>query len=153
MARKTKKPQDTSSLMKSSTGTLAQIASKTNSLTIIADIVRQICPDLPEEVWHIGNFKQNIIVIEVISAIWAQRLQFERMKINQNLQDATQGEFTQIEIKVSPYRNKVEKQPEVPKNIQSSISERTAQQLNEIAENAPDSLKKKLQKLASLSKR
>ena len=106
MVRKTKKPLDTSYLMKTSTGTLAQIASKTNSLTLLADIVRQTCPDLPAEVWHIANFKKDCLVIDVVSATWGQRLQFERTKISQELAKISQGEFTKIEIKVSPYRNK-----------------------------------------------
>lgn len=151
MARKTKNPIDASSLMKSSTGTLAQIAAKTNSLTILADIVRQTCPDLPAEVWHIANFKQNSIVIEVISATWGQRLQFERVKISQKLAQISSGEFTQIEIKVSPYRNQQPLKQAVNPPVVRNISSKTAEQLNQIAENAPESLKKKLQKLASLA--
>ena len=151
MARKTKNPIDTSSLMKSSTGTLAQIAAKTNSLTILADIVRQTCPDLPAEVWHIANFKQNSIVIEVISATWGQRLQFERVKISQKLAQVSSGEFNQIEIKVSPYRNRQAIKQEINPPVVRNISQKTANQLNEIAEYAPESLKKKLQKLASLA--
>ena len=151
MARKTKNPIDTSSLMKSSTGTLAQIAAKTNSLTILADIVRQTCPDLPAEVWHIANFKQNSIVIEVISATWGQRLQFERVKISQKLAQVSSGEFNQIEIKVSPYRNQQAIKQEINPPVVRNISQKTANHLYEIAENAPESLKKKLQKLASLA--
>jgi hypothetical protein len=151
MARKTKKPIDTSSLMMSSTGTLAQIASKTNSLTILADIVRQTCPDLPAEVWHIANFKKSSLVIEVVSASWGQRLQFEKVKISQQLSKSTDGNFTQIEIKVSPYRNTQATKVELPPRSSQSISQKTAQHLIQIAENAPESLKKKLQKLASLA--
>jgi len=153
MVRKTKNPIDASSLLKSSSGTLAQIASKTNSLTLLADIVRQICPDLPLEVWHIGNFRQNCIVIEVISAIWGQRLQFERVKICQQLAIATDNEFTQITIKISPYRN-TQTLPKSTDSIQPRfLSHQTAKHLNEIAENAPESLKIKLQKLANLANR
>lgn len=151
MVRKTKKPLDTSSLMKSSSGTLAQIAAKTNSLTILADIVRQTCPDLPAEVWHIANFKQNSIVIEVISATWGQRLQFERVKISQKLAEVSAGEFNQIEIKVSPYRNQQPKKQPINPPVVRNISQKTAKQLNEIAKNAPESLKKKLQRLANLA--
>jgi len=151
MARKTKRPADASSLLQSSKGTLAQIAAKTNSLTLLANIVRQICPDLPVEVWHIANFRQNSIVIEVISANWGQRLQFERNNISQKLSAATNDEFNQIEIKVSPYRNKQVDQPKPQINTNQTISQKTAAQLNAVAENAPESLKKKLQKLADLA--
>ena len=130
---------------------MAQIAAKTNSLTILADIVRQTCPDLPAEVWHIANFKQNSIVIEVISATWGQRLQFERVNISQKLSQVSAGEFNQIEIKISPYRNQQPIKQVIAPPIVRNISRKTAQHLNEIAENAPESLKKKLQKLASLA--
>jgi len=148
MARKTRKPADMSDLFQSSKGTLAHIAAKTNSLTILADIVRQTCPDLPADVWHIANFKQKSLVIEVTSAVWSQRLQFERMNIGRELARVTENEFDQIEIKVSPYRNKVtyKETEKVAEPLQ--ISEKTAEQLLAVAKNAPDSLRKKLEKLA-----
>ena len=148
MARKTRKPSDMSELFQSSKGTLAQIAAKTNSLTILSDIVRQTCPDLPADVWHIANFKQKYLVIEVTSAVWSQRLQFERMNICRELAVATDNAFDQIEIKVSPYRNKVTYQTEVKVHEPLKISQNTADQLLAIAKNAPESLKKKLEKLA-----
>ena len=154
MAKKLILPKDMSALLTSSRGTLAQIASKSNSLAILADIVRQVCPDLPEDVWHIANFKQNILVIEVKSSVWSQRFQFERNNICRELSNATDGMFTQIEIKVSPYRNKVPKvQPiQIPTTSTQRISTSTANQLLEVAENAPQGLKEKLEKLAKLAK-
>lgn len=148
MARKTRKPADMSDLFQTSKGTLAQIAAKTNSLTILSDIVRQTCPDLPADVWHIANFKQKSLVIEVTSAVWSQRLQFERMNICRELAIATDNNFDQIEIKVSPYRNKVSYQQDEKVAQPLHISENTASQLLAVAKNAPDSLKKKLEKLA-----
>ena len=148
MARKTRKPSDMSELFQSSKGTLAQIAAKTNSLTILSDIVRQTCPDLPADVWHIANFKQKSLVIEVTSAVWSQRLQFERMNICRELAIATNYVFDQIEIKVSPYRNKVVYQAEEKMPEPLHISQKTANQLLAVAKNAPESLKKKLEKLA-----
>ncbi|MGB1199856.1 MAG: DUF721 domain-containing protein [Thalassotalea sp.] len=155
MAKKSKKPIDMSTLLSETSGTLAQIAKKTNSLKILADIVRQSCPDLPAEVWQIANFNQNTLVIEVNSAIWSQRLQFERVKICQQLAQATDNIFTQVSIKVSPYRDQkfYVKPPSEEKLKSQYISHATAAQLNEVAENAPESLKIKLLKLASLAER
>jgi len=99
MARKSKIPTDMSALFNSTSGTLAQIATKTNSLTILSDIVRQICPDLPEDVWKIANFKGKSLVIEVNSAVWSQRLQFERMNICRELTLVTENQFTRIKLK------------------------------------------------------
>jgi hypothetical protein len=137
-----------SELFQSSKGTLAQIAAKTNSLTILSDIVRQTCPDLPADVWHIANFKQKSLVIEVTSAVWSQRLQFERMNICRELARVTDNEFDQIEIKVSPYRNKVTYKETEKVAEPLKITQKTAQQLLAVAKNAPDSLRKKLEKLA-----
>ncbi len=151
MARKTRKPADMSTLFQSSKGTLAQIATKTNSLNILAGIVRQICPDLPEDAWHIANFHQKSLVIEVKSSVWGQRLQFERMNICRELASVTEGEFTQIEIKISPYRNKAPTQAAIIPEKTQYISENTAKHLREVADNAPDKLKNILLRLASLS--
>ena len=98
MARKSKIPINMSSLLQTTTGTLAQIQSKTNSLKLLSDIVRQICPDLPEDVFNIANFVQSTLVIEVKSPVWGQRLQFERNTICKELIAQTQGKFSQIEI-------------------------------------------------------
>ena len=149
MARKSKIPTDMSALFNSTSGTLAQITAKTNSLAILGDIVRQICPDLPEDVWKIANFKGKSLVIEVNSAVWSQRLQFERMNICRELTQVTENQFNQIEIKVTPYRTKVPEKTFLPEAVNTKISQQTANQLLEIAKNAPDSLRKKLEKLAA----
>ena len=153
MARKPKKPIDMSSLLNSSSGTLAHIQEKTNSLAILADIVRQICPDLPVNAWKIANFKQNILIIEVKSPVWGQRLQFERTRICQKLIEVTQGQFDKVEIKINPF---VDKKFEKIQAVTSSrgsnlISKNTAQHLEDIAKNAPKGLREKLLKLASHS--
>ena len=149
MARKSRIPTDMSALFNSTSGTLAQIAAKTNSLTVLSDIVRQICPDLPADVFKIANFKANAIIIEVKSAVWSQRLQFERMNICRELSQVTNNEFNQIEIKITPFRHKVPEKTVIPNAINSTISAATAADLLKIAATAPESLRKKLEKLAA----
>ncbi|MBA6293437.1 DUF721 domain-containing protein [Colwellia sp. MB3u-70] len=149
MARKSRIPTDMSALFNSTSGTLAQIAAKTNSLTVLSDIVRQICPDLPADVFKIANFKANAIIIEVKSAVWSQRLQFERMNICRELTQVTNNEFNQIEIKITPFRHKVPEKTVIPNAINSKISAATAADLLKIAATAPESLRKKLEKLAA----
>ncbi|MBA6329169.1 DUF721 domain-containing protein [Colwellia sp. MB02u-6] len=149
MARKSRIPTDMSALFNSTSGTLAQIAAKTNSLTVLSDIVRQICPDLPADVFKIANFKANAIIIEVKSAVWSQRLQFERMNICRELTQVTNNEFNQIEIKITPFRHKVPEKTVIPNAINSKISAATAADLLKIAATAPESLRKKIEKLAA----
>lgn len=149
-----------STLFSSSTGTLAQIQSKTNSLRLLADIVRQICPDLPEDAFNIANIVQSTLIIEVKSPVWGQRLQFERNTICSALINQTNGQFSQIEIKVNPQghrqtpnQNTYREKTHANKITSAqSISSDTASHLLEIAENAPTGLKEKLKKLAANAK-
>ncbi len=157
MARRPKAPKDMSTLFNSTTGTLAQIQSKTNSLSLLSDIVRQICPDLPEDAFNIANFVQTTLIIEVKSPVWGQRLQFERNTICQELIKQTQGKFSQIEIKVNPQGHRQTPNRKTyqsnkssnDKNSVQSISPSTAAHLLDIAQNAPKGLKEKLEKLAA----
>jgi hypothetical protein len=161
-----------SALFNSTTGTLAQIQSKTNSLNLLSDIVRQICPDLPEDAFKIANFVQTTLIIEVKSPVWGQRLQFERNTICQALVKQTQGQFSHIEIKVNPQGhrqipNQQTYQQNTPQNnlIQTNVhqkpniqekkgsvqtmSSKTAAQLIKIAATAPKGLKETLERLAA----
>lgn len=155
------------SLLQTTTGTLSHIQTKTNSLTILADIVRQICPDLPEDAWHIANCRQDTLIIEVKSPVWGQRLQFERNNICNALSNTTDGNFHKIEIKVNPQgfrqqRHEVTEKNREALNKQTIVNtaenktvanEKTAEQFLEIAKNAPKGLKEKLEKLARVAGR
>ena len=157
MARRPKAPKDMSTLFNSSTGTLAQIQSKTNSLSLLSDIVRQICPDLPQDAFNIANFVNQTLVIEVKSPVWGQRLQFERNTICQALVLQTHGQFSHIDIKVNPQGHRQTPSTSTYPTINDqqgkgsvqSMSSSTAMQLTEIAENAPKGLREKLLKLAA----
>jgi len=157
MARRPKAPKNMSTLFNSPSGTLAQIKEKTNSLNLLSSIVRQICPDLPEDAFNIANFVQSTLIIEVKSPVWGQRLQFERNNICRQLYEQTQGQFTKIDIKVNPQGHRQTPNQKTYEPVQSAnknvsvqnISSTTASQLLEVAEKAPKSLKEKLQKLAA----
>jgi len=157
MARRPKAPKKLATLFNSTTGTLAQIQAKTNSLTLLADIVRQICPDLPEDAFNIANFVQSTLIIEVKSPVWGQRLQFERNTICRVLVEQTQGQFSQIEIKVNPQghrktpnQNTYLKEHSANDNGSvQSISQATAAHLIDVASKAPKGLKEKLERLAA----
>ncbi len=146
-----------STLFHSTTGTLAQIQVKTNSLSLLSNIVRQICPDLPEDAFNIVNFLQSTLIIEVKSPVWGQRLQFERNNICRQLNDETQGQFTKIDIKVNPQGHRQTPNQKTYEYIESvnnkssvqNISTTTASHLLDIAEKAPKGLKEKLQRLAA----
>jgi len=151
---KQKQPIDMFSLLDSTSGTLAHIRMKTNFLKKLTSIVRQNCPDLPADAWHIANFKQNIIIIEVITSVWGQRLQFERTKLTQAIAMASDQQFTKIEIKINPFwaKSVVSDVPVQPIR-QHKITDAAAEHIKQAASNAPESLKIKLLRLAALSQR
>lgn len=169
MARKPKTPINMSSLLKSTTGTLAQIQEKTNSLTILANIVRHICPDLPADAWHIANSRQDTLIVDVKSPAWGQRLQFERNNICNALIQQTNGQFQRIEIKINPQNFRQTRTTLFEKSQQNTDNkvaielvktnrdnnrvnnEITAQQFLDIAKKAPKGLKEKLEKLARVA--
>lgn len=152
MRKKTKQPIDRAALLQSPAGTLAQIAAKTNFLTQLAHIVRQICPDIPDEAYQIANFRQSAIVIEVKSSVWGQRLQFERVKISKALEELSQNQFNQIEIKVNPYYAKTSPQNTNINHRDHYISYKAAEHIENLAKTAPQGLKEKLHRLALLAK-
>jgi hypothetical protein len=163
MARKSKNPINMSALLQRSTGTLAQIQEKSNSLALLTNIVRQICPDLPEDAFHIANCRQETLIIEVKSPVWGQRLQFERNNIATALFEQTNGNFTKIDIKVNPQgfsQSRIQKtennqiatkQKENTIKSTDFVNEKTSKQFMEIAKNAPKGLKEKLEKLAKVA--
>ncbi len=166
MARKSKVPINMSALLQTTTGTLAQIQTKTNSLAILTDIVRHICPDLPADTFQIANCREATMIIEVKSPAWGQRLQFERNTICNALNERTDGHFNKIQIKVNP-QGFLQQRHDVTKKKQQDIlqqaalskrqqnsqvtNEKTAKQFMEIAKKAPKGLKEKLEKLAKVA--
>jgi len=164
VARKSKKPINMSALLQTSTGTLAHIQEKTKSLVLLSDIVRQICPDLPVDAFHIANCREDTLIIEVKSPVWGQRLQFERNNICNALITETEGNFQKIQIKVNPQGFRQKKTdpinlsgldsiptPKVPNDF--IVNQKTAKQFMEIAKDAPKGLKEKLERLARVAGR
>lgn len=126
---------------------MADFSTKAQSINILADIVRQTCPDLPDNAWQIANCRQDLVVIEAKSPVWGQRLQFERNNIAQQLSNQTQGIFNKIEIKINPYTNRREIVKKVVKS-KKEMSQESADQITDVAKNAPPGLKAVLLRLA-----
>lgn len=152
MKRIVKDPEDLTDLLKKASGNIADFSTKAKSLKILTDIVRQICPDLPENAWLIANCREDLVIIEAKSPVWGQRLQFERNNIAQQLAIQTQGIFSKIEIKVNPYNNRRPIVKPVAKPLKH-MSQSTAEHISDVAENAPPGLKAVLLRLAKHANR
>jgi hypothetical protein len=147
MTRYTKNPEDLSLLINSAAGSFAKIAEKSKLLSTFSTLIKQTCPDLPEESFVLANMKADIIVIEAKSPVWAQRLQFERNTILRAVQQASGGLINKIEIKINP--KAVINKPALIEKPKKQLSENAAEHIVALAESAPDSLKEKLMRLAS----
>ncbi|QDP00349.1 DUF721 domain-containing protein [Thalassotalea sp. PS06] len=151
MSRIEKTPQDLANLIRQSSGNLAGFSAKAKTLQTLGTIIADICPDIPDEIWQVANCRQETVILEVKSAVWGQRLQFERNRICQQLAKASQGQLTKLELKVNPYGHRREEPQKAVKEADKPgkyMSENTAEQLQAVAKNAPAGLKEKLEKLA-----
>ncbi len=151
MSRIEKTPQDLANLIRQSSGNLAGFSAKAKTLQTLDTIIADICPDIPDEIWQVANCRQETVILEVKSAVWGQRLQFERNRICQQLAKASQGQLTKLEFKVNPYGHRREEPQKAVKEVDKPgkyMSENTAEQLQAVAKNAPAGLKEKLEKLA-----
>lgn len=97
---------------------------------------------------RIGNLDRNQIYIECANSTVSMRVQYQKMIILTEFQQNFVPDLKSIEIKINPDLVKVEK---VVKIENKPMPIKAAGYLNEVAENAPDSLKKKLQNLANLA--
>ena len=149
MPRFNEKPEDLNELLNESKGPLANIAHKSQFLQKLTSIIQQICPDLPQESFRLANITQHSIVIEAKSPAWGQRLQFERNNILRELNSLESFKATQLEIRVTPFGFEAPKKEIKPKK---QMSPEVAEQLMQVAESAPKSLREKLEKLAKHAK-
>ncbi|WP_394172659.1 DUF721 domain-containing protein [Thalassotalea litorea] len=152
MSRIEKTPQDLAKLISESSGSLAGFSAKAKTLQSLTSIIANICPDIPEEIWQVANCRQETVILEVKSAVWGQRLQFERNRICQQISQASDGQLTKLELKINPYGHQRDAEPDVHappvQKTSKHMSKNTAEQLNMVAKNAPAGLQEKIRKLA-----
>jgi hypothetical protein len=107
---------------------------------------------------RVGNYHDGTLVIEAASATLATRLNFLKMDILSQFRSAGMIECAQVKVitnpeaqqRLTPKRN--ERLSSIKQNSNQMMSEQTAQQLIEIARDAPPGLQAKLLKLAQHGK-
>ncbi|MCH1920671.1 DciA family protein [Shewanella sp. A3A] len=144
-----KLPQHLSQLMHQS-GALPELTERAELLlyldkTVKAMLSGPVCAQLT-----VANFRQNTLVIETSTAVWAARLNFQKAHLLQQLQSEALPMLTAIEVKVNPTLIAREVKPNLPHR---QISETTAAHLTDLAESTGGSLGQKLKRLAALASR
>ncbi|GAB3523272.1 hypothetical protein BIT28_16845 [Photobacterium proteolyticum] len=102
---------------------------------------------------RVSNYRQGTLIIETASASWSMRLNYERNNLIRKLREQLLPQLASIEVKVNPALAAVERKQEdkAPDIVQKPISPLAAQYLLTTAKNAPDKVKKKLERLAALA--
>ncbi len=106
---------------------------------------------------HVSNYQDQILVISADSAAVAMRLNYMKLAIASELRKSGLAELSSIKVQTNPAKQTVAN--EAIKKSQSQgrspgrvMSKQTADNLLELAQHAPESLKQKLQKLAKHGK-
>ncbi|KFZ36302.1 hypothetical protein HR45_16720 [Shewanella mangrovi] len=144
-----KLPQHLSQLVHQS-GILPELAERAELLLYLDRTVKGMLSGPVSTQLTVANFRQNILVIETTTAVWAARLNFQKAQLLQQLQSEALPMLTAIEVKVNPTLISRDTKPNPPHR---QISETTASHLSDLAETAGGTLGQKLKRLAALASR
>jgi len=98
---------------------------------------------------RVANFRNGILVIEVGSAAWRQRLNLLRATVLSELRQSL-PQLVSLEVVQNPAMANVPASRPSPE-VKRTISPQAAAHLEELAATAPPGLKEKLRKLAALA--
>ncbi|MBV7315763.1 DUF721 domain-containing protein [Shewanella sp. NIFS-20-20] len=144
-----KLPQDLCQLLHGN-GQLPEIAEKAELLNQLDRELKQLISGPVVDQLKVANLRHNVLVLETSAAIWATRINFQKTRLLQQLQQQTLPMLTAIEVKVNPGLAFREVEPQVNRR---HISENTAHHLDALAEQAGGELGQKLKRLAALASR
>lgn len=102
---------------------------------------------------RVSNYRQGTLILEVSSAAWSMRLNYERNTLMSKLRAQLLPNLVNIEIKVNPALAAAVTQPadKTPDIVQKPISPQAAQYLRHTAQGASDKVKARLERLAALA--
>nr|WP_086938442.1 DciA family protein [Thaumasiovibrio occultus] len=147
------RPQGASHLLER--GTLSEITERAKLLDQLGKKVKScVSPSLGSHL-RIANYRDGLLILEVSSPSWAQRVNFERFTIMEQLRRDMLPSLTTIEVKVNPAMASAVNNPrtEIPVLQQVPISSVAADYLDAVAEGAPDKIKARLKRLAAMGRK
>ncbi len=137
------KPQDLAQLAGQRFAQLQQQTSKTSQLQ--QAVLNATDPAIHSQI-RVANMRGGTLVIEIASATWATRLQYQRLDILSALRRDGFPMLSSIEFKVNP--KLAQFTPEKPKPSKQ-LSPKASEHLNELAERLDGDLAAKIKKLAA----
>ncbi len=111
---------------------------------------------------RVANYRNCILILETTNANWLMRLRYEQTRLLSTLRTTILPSLASITIKVNPSlainteKNTLSKESNniihYPK-IHRKLSVKSAEYLTQLAQNCPDELRKRLERLAALAQK
>lgn len=159
MAKDKYAPKPLNDIMAGLSGRLSNYAGKSQALDKQQTLLTEfLSPNLADKC-RVSNYRDGTLMIEAVSAPIALRLNYLKMDMLSHFRGAGMAELGQIKITANPQSSQRLTQNNATKPANNTIakklpmSEQTADYLTAIAQNAPPSLREKLERLAKHGKK
>jgi hypothetical protein len=140
-------------------GRLSNYAGKSQALDKQQTLLTEfLSPNLADKC-RVSNYRDGTLMIEAVSAPIALRLNYLKMDLLSHFRGAGMAELGQIKITANPQSSQRLTQNNASKSANNTtakklpMSEQTSDYLTAIAQNAPPSLREKLERLAKHGKK
>ncbi|GAA5218918.1 DUF721 domain-containing protein [Corallincola platygyrae] len=142
-----KRPKTLAHLLDHTTGSMSKLQHGAQQITHISKTVKQLLPDNLAAHVSVANYRDGVLVLLAPSSAWAQRVKFAQTMLVSKLRQQGLSALSTIEVRIQPSSatEASSKPTELPHR---KLSNSAADQLEALAEHAPEQLKKQLLKLA-----
>lgn len=132
---------------------MASIAQRSQQLNTLNTFLAKTVGDTIAQNCRVSNYDRGVLTIETANSAFATRLNFMLADILSNFRQNVLPELANITVKVVP-NNKFLRQEQKKEAVNNNrISAKAAEYILEVASNAPDGLKRRLERLAALQKK
>ena len=159
MAKDKYAPKPLNDIMAGLSGRLSNYAGKSQALDKQQTLLTEfLSPNLADKC-RVSNYRDGTLMIEAVSAPIALRLNYLKMDMLSHFRGAGMAELGQIKITANPQSSQRLTQKNASKSANNTtakklpMSEQTSDYLTAIAQNAPPSLREKLERLAKHGKK
>ncbi|WP_133408111.1 DUF721 domain-containing protein [Parashewanella tropica] len=144
-----KLPQELNQLLNGS-GALPELKEKAELILRLNQLLKQLLQGPIVEQVHVANLRQNTLILETPSAVWATRLNAQKSQILLTIQNEALPMLTGIDVKVNPRLSTHHSKAPIE---HAKLSKTSASHIEALAEHVEGELGQKLKRLAALASR
>lgn len=142
-------PESLDYLLHQSSGNLAAIAEKSQHIQALNQCLSETVGDTIAQKCRVSNYAQGILTIETVNSAFATRLNFLSSQILLNFRRNVLPELIDIKVKVIPNETNSYQTAKKATKSKRQLSKQSADAILAVSQNAPDKLKKVLERLAT----